>query len=666
MNLRTTLSYSLMFAGTAISARTLFQRHGWDQANIHGAIMLDWDDVQAVATRLAPTEDIPAANADRIEWLLRQYQAAGATHLAIPEITLTRLLATGQLAPAQGSDPDRVYLRASTAAIADFVTTELQARLPQVQVSRAKQSLISFSGDLPTLAEVGLGFDPAHVELARQTGLRPAARPVGYSWIQPDMIDRTFNQAAALGCKIIAVQGNLVPGHEFKIQATVEAMRRNRLTYAYFSQSRHQKGDWFLAKNLASDGLVTLAHQFEPAEMLEDDWHTLSHRWANLATQAGVRVCSMRFFRVLHAADPLESVAYVRALKRALVEAGLLVDGHPGLVDLTAHHPPTDAVSLAGAGLSAAGAAGLAANLLPLPESVKLGGMALTALGLTALPFAEKVKLNRGAHHHHDDHDHGHHHHHDDHDHGHHHHHDDHDHGHHHHHDRTGSTAYASKGIALAASVAFPAAAAACGSANPGVALLHGGLVATAGGAALTAATSEADYLLDIEAYRGYNLDWLLPLGLAVAGRLEHEKFKYWPGLALTALGALAVKNQVADPLAIVDREHRHAHTHHLSAFQAALGDVKMALAIRPLRKWALLTPLGSVAGALLRQFGQADAARLSAVVTAAGAVAAQVGFRNSQRPLKTTAGGRGRAWVAGSVLAGLAALMAWLWGRRR
>jgi hypothetical protein len=629
--------------------------------------MLDWDDVQAVATRAAAGRASPGDPAS----LLRRLKSSGATHLSLPELSLNRLLAKGQLSVTQGSSARRVYLAARDAPTADLVAAELAVRLPQIEVSRSgsRTPVISFVGDLPSVAEVGLGFDPAHASLAHEVGLGPVARPIGYSWVQPEMVERTLAQAAALGAKIIAVQGDLIPGHEFNLQHTVAAMQHNRLILAYFSQSRHQKGDWFLAKSLAPAGQVILAHEFQPAELLEEEWHTISRRWANLAIEAGIRLCSVRFFRVLHAADPLEALAYVQELARALMQAGLKLDPAAGEIDYSFLLPERDEASLAAAGLSIAGAAGLAADLLPLPEAWKLAGTGVGALALGGLPFLEKAmrwpaSLAGGQNHAHD-HDHPHHdHHHDDHDHAHHHHdHDHHDHYHDHHHPHSPSleTAYAPKGLALAASIAYPAAALALPATLPPAALAHSALVSAAGAAALSATGAERDYLLDIEAYRGYHLDWLLPLGLAAGSTLRNGGSR--PGwtawLPLAGAGLAAAWSLVSRPgqdiPASLDREHRYAHTHHLSAFQRAVGDTKMALSARPLRKWSLLAPLGAVGAALSGRQRQPDAAAALLTVAAAGQVATLAGFRNGQRPLSKTAAGRVGGWAIGALLAALA-----------
>lgn len=664
-----------MSAGALLSTRAILRRWQWEEHNVLAAIMLDWDDVLAVATRAASVSGQIGDGASALEELLRRYRASGATHVSIPELTLRRLLDKGELSVVQAADPNQVYLQAQDTTLAEWVTTELQARLPHLEAGRAgpKSSLISFNGDLPTLAEVGLGFDPAQAELAHRVGLWPVPRPVGYGWVQPAMLERTLSQAASLGARLIAVQGRLIPGFEFNINSTVEAMRRYQLTYAYFNVSRHQRGDWFLAKNLAEDGLVMLAHEFEPTELLEEDWHTISDRWANLALEAGVRLCSVRFFRVIHAADPLESLAYIQTLAGALDQAGFITGPAAG-VDLAPFRPSRDTLSLVGTGLGAAGALGLAAELLPIPDELKLLGASATALALTSLPFWEASQA--GHHTHQPDHQHEHAHphsperQHDD-SHGRthaHHDHEHHQHAHDHTHDRLRATAYAPKGLALATTVAYPAAAGALNGSHPGAALAHAMLVGIAGATALNATTTEADYVLGVESYRGYNLDWLAPLGLAAATALLRQKggFSRWVPLAGAALAALKNFSHgwPQDMLLLFDTEHRHAHTHHLSAFQRALGDSKMALSPKPLRKWSLLAPVGAVSAAILKRRGQHAWAAVALTAAAAGQAATLAGFRNGQRPLLKTVEGRARSWLIGTILAGLVWLLLMIWSR--
>jgi hypothetical protein len=669
-----------MVAGAVASSGAIWDRQRWEGVNTRIGVMLDWDDVQAVVTR-ALSKETPAH-------VLRHFREHGVTHLSIPELTLKRLLERGQLSLASGASPERVYLRAQSRQLAELLRTELRARLPHLEVraSQAQNPLISLVGDLPAVAEVGLGFDPEHFALAQEAGLAPVARPIGYSWVQPEMIERTLNQAAELGARIVAVQGSMTPGFEFNLSTTVEAMKQNRLCYAYFRESRHQRGDWYMAKSLAADGRVILTHEFEPDDLLLEDAGTISRRWANLALEAGVRLCCLRFFRVIHASDPMEAMDYVSQLTGELKGVGLEISSTPEK-NLGQFLPERNELTLSLAGLSIAGAAGLAADLLPLPDELKLLGTGVSAAALAYLPFLESaiapsssppLALPRsppeggrkggpegeipGHHTHAYQHGHDH---------------ADSGHGHPHSHPFAPQTAYASKGLALAAASVYPAAAVApplggLGGTNLLLALAQAITASTAGAITLNATLAEADYFSGVEEYRGYNLDWLLPLVAAAASALNGQqrrngrRRRHWlplAGVALMAWRALSGESD-GDRLARWDREHRHAHIHHISAFQQLVGDIKLALAPQPLRKWSLLVPFGVVGAAIFRRRGQDTLAAGASTVATLGGVATMTGFRNMQRPFQQTVEGRTKGWVLGLALAGLVWLGSWLFNK--
>ena len=57
------------------------------------------------------------------------------------------------------------------------------------------------------------------MQLAAEAGLGLTVRPIGYSWVQPEMIDRTLDQAAALGAGILMF--NLESAQELEVISQV-------------------------------------------------------------------------------------------------------------------------------------------------------------------------------------------------------------------------------------------------------------------------------------------------------------------------------------------------------------------------------------------------------------------------------------------------------------
>ncbi|TMC56493.1 MAG: hypothetical protein E6J26_07265, partial [Chloroflexi bacterium] len=166
------------------------------------------------------------------------------------------------------------------ARLVECCVSELQARLPhlQPQCVRSERSIFRLAGDLPTLGAIGLGFDGETASQIQRAGLLVVPRPVSYDWHEPELIARSIAQAAQVGDGVIAFEGDLILGHEMHLDVTLAALAQHRLTFAYFAQSRHQRGDWFIAKRRQPH--VVIAHQFTPAQMIAEDYHSLSHRWA--------------------------------------------------------------------------------------------------------------------------------------------------------------------------------------------------------------------------------------------------------------------------------------------------------------------------------------------------------------------------------------------------
>ena len=309
MKLSSLLSLSLTVAGGLASTRILRRRQSWEQTNNRVAICVDYDDAYAAAIRAGmPFDD-----------LLHELAHHGATHVSLPELTLNRLQRLGWLMPQAPVTPltaaPRVGHWNTLHGQPDLVAclaAELATRLPYTQAQVIAGSTLAFAGDRPTIGEIGLGFETSVAGRIAAHGLGVVPRPVSYAWPEKNLLDRTLNQAAALG-KLIAFDGDMILGHEMHLGETLAAMERDGLWLAYFAESRHQKGDWFIAKRRAPN--VILAHRFTPEEMIPLDFHAAAHHWACLARERGIRLCYVNFFKVLHATEPLEGLHYVERIK---------------------------------------------------------------------------------------------------------------------------------------------------------------------------------------------------------------------------------------------------------------------------------------------------------------------------------------------------------------
>ncbi len=635
------LAYGAVAAGSLAATKFLQKRMEWEPTHNTVAICVDYDDIVDAALRAGIS----------FQALLQMLTNNGASHVSLPERTLGRLLTNKALFPIvveQSTDGASGIgalqgLQGDPALIADLAI-ELQARLPYTQ-AKADGSTLTFVGNLTTIADIGLGFDTQTAQIMQTVGLQIVPIVSAYDWPEAALIERSIAQAAEYS-RLLGFAGTMVLGHEMYLNTTIEAMQTHNLAMVWFAESRHQRGDWFVAKKSLPN--VVIAHQWSRETLLSFDYHSANHAWLNLVDERGVRLCYINFFRELHATAPLEGVDYVHHLKHVLEDAGYKVSAYLEL------RPPADAPVPSAEDLAAAGMAvgGLGAaalnNYFDLPESLAIP-LALTGAATGAvLPQMENLIAERlkNTHHHHHDHDHDHHHGDDD---DHHHHHHGHSHSHDHDDEEEGS--YVPKLLSLVAAISAPLAAVPADSENP-ISLLDGIAYPTAAAIAMATATSGEAYQLRVEEHKGFNLDWALPLALS-AFRMRNKGIRY---AALASVGAawVASSRHNTDPFVDFDLSPAEGHTHHASAATRLIGDTIIQLGPKPARKWAGLSLLGAA-------FGQQN---IGGLLGTLGTIMGIVGFRRPERSLQMTATDAGKSLGLGVVGALLIVLMKPFWKR--
>ena len=634
------VSVALMAGGGVAALQTLSRRRLPRAQSRTVSIVVELADVVAVSVRAG----LPLAE------LLPRLHASGATRCTLPERTLKGLLDSGQLFQSVPRAPNAqpapfgrwVYLTSADAELVQDISAELQARLPHIRagVLPGDAHTLSFAGDLEVMGAIGLGFDAALAGAIHAGGLGVVPRPVSYDWHEPALIERTLAQAAALGDGVVAFEGSLILGHEMHLAETLSALEAHAQTFAYFAESRHQRGDWFIAKRRMPN--VIIAHQYTPAQMIPEDFHSIAHHWANLARERGVRMMFANFFRVVHATEPLECLKYLEHIRGAVEGQGLVLESPalrlrvPFVPSETAaefpHLPDLTALVPVGAGTLALSA------LLGLNDLQSLAMSGAGVLGSLALTG----RLDRA-------------------------------------HDaleQQYAPAYASKLISLAAAALAPLAAVALAntSENALEALMLDGVIGASTAAAISALTSSDEYRLRVEEYKGFDLDLWLPLAGALisftlpmfsrpnstASTVESDPVapllgRVALGAALSIAGWYATRRLASDPFARFDLAPAMSHTHHLSAAMRRVGDTMLALGPRPIRKWSGLAPFGLALAIAARQAGLRPLALAGTLLSVAGHAAANTGFRRPERDLLVTARAVTSSWLLGS-LAGLLA----------
>ncbi|HET7090720.1 MAG TPA: hypothetical protein VFL17_18965, partial [Anaerolineae bacterium] len=281
---------------------------------------------------------------------------------------------------------------------------------------------------------------------------------------------------------------------------------------------------------------------------------------------------------------------YVEHIKEALEQDGFVVTQD---VCVPAPVPTPMKTDLAATGLASAGIAASAATaLLDLPDAMALPLTISAAAGAAALPYLEQPRGRL---------------------------------------EEQYPPSYAPKALALATASLAPVAAIDRSRAG----WLNGLVIQASAAAALAAVTSGQDYHLRIEEYRGFNLDWLLPM-LAAARAIPDRSLRLSALAMLAGAWAIASRRRV-DVLAQLDPAHAEGHTHHLSAAQRAIGDATIALGPQPARKWAGLSPIGTALSIVLASRGRRDLAAGAAILGMIGSAFGLAGFRRPERTLEIT-----------------------------
>ena len=198
------LLLALLVVGLLADGFLLVQRVGQERASRSVGLVVDWADIQALATSTGLGESS----------VLAACAQSGVWGVAITEQTLGDLQQSGELTtlPYSWTNGQGTILRFESARKAKIARRALKTqRIKPVDTNDTHE--IRLLAPWASLKFLGIGFDETTVALVRRSGLSRVARPVAYPAVNPERIEALFSELAAWPCQLVLFAGTEVLGH---------------------------------------------------------------------------------------------------------------------------------------------------------------------------------------------------------------------------------------------------------------------------------------------------------------------------------------------------------------------------------------------------------------------------------------------------------------------
>jgi hypothetical protein len=369
----------ILIIGLLAALFVLAGRYSAEQQNRAVELVIDYTE----ATQLA------AAAGQPVESVLRKFENAGATSVAVEVETVGTLLDSGraQLYPTG----NHVTLVAGSA---EFRERLLRALDNYFSRSENVGYPLRFDGaslrvDTAYLRSIPVGLAPDAVKNARTTGMAVVARMTNYPGIDEATVRKTLESVAADGARTVIFGGDQVLGFRGLVDVTGEVFDEQKLAYGSIEFGR-QKGDAGLSRRL-EDRMVRV-HSIPQAEMAQLSESSAIERYTRAARERNIRLQYVRLFDGA-AEDPLAvNAEYVGKIASSLRRYGF----EPKQAHSFANSAPAPwLLALIGAGV-AAGVGLLISSVVTLSARAVAIWLVIGVVvlgGLSAAPMALGQKL---------------------------------------------------------------------------------------------------------------------------------------------------------------------------------------------------------------------------------------------------------------------------------
>ncbi|MBN1460211.1 MAG: hypothetical protein JXA57_11795 [Armatimonadetes bacterium] len=271
-------------------------------------IVLDADDARLVAR----------ASGVSLPVLLDRLREAGATSVAVREITVGELTEQGRIAM-MATSRETMFITPD-AGVAGLLAAGLRDRLTGLPVELASPPPIITAKAPPTaLLDLPVMLRPEDVAAAEAAGLRVVARLKNFPGATPEAVQAAVGSASEVGASLIIFDGDEVLGYDGLITTTEAAFREKGLLFGYVEMAE-QRGDAALLRGLSPR--VARVHSISESDMLTMRPDVAVPRYARAVSERNIRVVYVRLMTRAHSSPSDASVRYVAAIAKEIREKG--------------------------------------------------------------------------------------------------------------------------------------------------------------------------------------------------------------------------------------------------------------------------------------------------------------------------------------------------------
>lgn len=366
-----------------------------EKSNRTVEIVLDYEAVASMARASGKT--LPQA--------LREFKAAGATSVALPDETLESLAASGDIAllspqafPVIPGGPQVVAGKYDSVVL----TTDSDLALQIQNAFRAKahalleplgqwrgRRLLGISGLSFAQKVIGVGVSRRKAAVCQEAGMASVGRPLSFPGATQDGVRFTIRDLKAHGVHLALFAADEVMGFKDQIPETAAALKDNGVPLALVEFAK-QRGDQLLGKKL--EGNLVRAHSINELEMVATRPPEAVDRFVRAVQERGIRVCFVRFFQQFKRSPMEDNAAYVAALAGSLRQSGFVMGPARPYGEFA---PPAWTLPFATTG-AVAGWVLLLSTVVPLTLGFRIllwGGATLAVSGLSFVSMEWGQKL---------------------------------------------------------------------------------------------------------------------------------------------------------------------------------------------------------------------------------------------------------------------------------